>query len=1048
MNARLLLWGLLLFGGISLNAQNGNSSDLLELEVEGWYRYTGSEKLNAQAFLQRYHQTLGLSSVDQLSLQRTSHGLDGSTHLHYQQLHQGIPIEAGELILHLRDNAVYMANGEIIKGFQSQISTQLDENEAFRKALEYFPSDLYRWEAEGKMRPQGSLIFADDQFTKNPQAYSLCWKFDIHSALPEDRNWVYINANNGELDLALSRIHTHDTGTAVTRYSGTRTIYTSFDPSLGKYVLRDSLSGGGIYTFNMENRTNKATAVDFEDDDNYWNNFNAQFNEVAGDAHWGAERVYSYFKNRYNYLSYDNQDSPLLSYVHFDSSFVNAFWNGQEMTYGDGNGTATTPLVSLDVVAHEIAHGITEYTANLIYQGEAGALNESFSDIFGAALEFEFDSAGGDWKIGEDFLNTGNGIRNMRNPSLFNHPDTYLGTDWGFGLFFDNGWVHFNSGVQNYWYYLLSDGDSGINDNNQGYDVEGIGFEKATDISFQNLDNYLTRFSDHHDARMGAIQSAIDLYGTCSNEYIQTRNAWYAAGVGEPTGTIDLSIDDILLPERDCSFSSSEIVNIGIRNNSCSQSIPAGATINIDYSINNGTVHSSSLNLTSALGAGNVIYFQHPQSADLSAVGAYDILATISYSADSLDYNNSLEKRVRQMTYQNADWNLVEIISPVSGCELDANTLFEVSAVFLGCDSLAMGTSIDLDFTNLGNSQSSNTSLGTTVHYGDTIVLSFPSNVDLSARGANSFNFTLNFSGDPSQANNRIFNHRVLKPYELLGGKIGFEDFAYIDSLVVRQGPNNGNRRNSVASVGNRGLEIVGGPLVNYPDPFEVPRNDTVVWDVNPDFRSTFCTCVDASNETNLHLSFDLKQAYNRLIRRLRSEPSNSPHTSSLRILADGQQISPTFTPLTLSSDTFRTHLVDLNNFAGRYFELCFETHLMVDARTNNVTGDGDIINLDNIFLSNIDVGLNEEGRSQTVALKLYPNPNKGNFKLNLKDADAGTYRLWLQDVQGRILLRRNIETQTGAQTWEFDTKLSVGTYFLMVQMPNGDVQNVRMLVQ
>lgn len=1046
MNVRSILWSMALLFPLGLMSQSNAHPDLKPFENVEAYTYVGDESLSAEAFLQKFWSQLGLGPQDDLVLERVSKGLDGSEHLHYRQTYNGHIILAGELKLHLRNDAVYFVNGRIIRDLKANPQPQLSELDAFRLALQYFPSAVYAWEAQQKDRPAGELYWANRNFSDKGSDQRLTWRFDIHSYGPEERNWVYINAASGKLELALSRIHSSDTGTAVTKYSGTRTIYTSFDSDSSKYVLHDSLTGGGIFTYNMQKRTNKGSAVDFYDNDNHWNNFNANFDEVAGDAHWGTERVYHYFKDNFNRLSYDDLNSPLESYVHYDSNYVNAFWNGQHMTYGDGNGIASTPLISLDVVAHEIAHGVTSNSAQLIYQGEAGALNESFSDIFGAAIEFAYDSAGGDWKIGEDFLNTGSGIRNMRRPELFNHPNTYLGTDWGTGLFFDNGWVHFNSGVQNYWYYLLSDGDTGVNDNFEAYDIEGLGFQPAAGISYHNLVNYLGRWSDHEEARAFAMQSAIDLYGPCSNEFIQTTNAWYAAGVGEPTGTIDLSLDGLEFPARDCHLSANEQVIFVVRNNSCSQSIPAGATLSLSYSLNGGPLQTMSTSLTNALPVDSVFYIVHTNTADLSMVGNYDFTATVSYASDTLEYNNSLEQRVRQETYQNAEWKLIEVINPLSGCELEANTIIQLQAVFLGCDSLSAGTSIDLDYSSNGsNGPTLSHALTQAVHYADTLILDFASSEDLSARGNYSFNFTLNYPGDPTSTNNRIFNHRVLKPYELLGGKISFEDFAYADSLIVRQGINNGSRRNGVASIGNRGFEIVGGPLVNYASPFEVPRNDTV-WEVNSSFRSTYCTCVDASNEGALSLNFDLRQSYTNLIRRLRSEPSNTPYSSSLRVLANDSAVSGTFLAQSLNADTFQLQTVNLDAYAGQYFELCFETHLMVDARTNNVTGDGDIINLDNIYLSSSKVSLKETKLPSELAL--FPNPSKGAFRLKWTDAKAGAYDLMIMDSQARIVDRRRIETQAGAQEWNFQTELSNGLYFVHINKPDGEVITKDLLVQ
>jgi len=208
------------------------------------------------------------------------------------------------------------------------------------------------------------------------------------------------------------------------------------------------------------------------------------------------------------------------------------------MTYGDGDGVNFTPLVCLDVVGHEITHGVTQYSANLRYLGESGALNESFSDIFGNEVEFAKEgvpgSGTGNWRMGEDITPSGLGIRNMQNPNEFNDPDTYLGTYWVTTGSGDAGGVHTNSGVQNFWFYLLCEGGSGTNDHGNAYNVSAIGFTKAAAIAYRNLTVYLTPSSNYYAARVGAINSAIDLYGAGSPEVQAVMDAWDAVGVYAP----------------------------------------------------------------------------------------------------------------------------------------------------------------------------------------------------------------------------------------------------------------------------------------------------------------------------------------------------------------------------------------------------------------------------------------------------------------------------------------------------------------------------------
>jgi Zn-dependent metalloprotease len=1049
MNIRFtLLVGLSFLTSFSY-AQKSNNEDLKTLEVAGWYRYTGSENIGAEAFLEKFHQEIGLSTDDQLIEKRRSLGMNGSEHIHYQQHHKGVPVEAGDFIVHLRNGAVYLANGEIVSDINQSSLPTLNEAAAFAKALENKPANLYAWQTNEGNRPLGELFFIDDQFSKSGSNYRLSWKFDVFSFEPYDRNWVYINAQTGALEHSLTRIHTHDTATAETKYHSTQTIYTSFDSDSSKYVLRDSLTGGGFFTYNMQQRTLKSTAVDFYDDDNYWNNFNAQLDEAATDAHWGAERVYTYFKQHYNRLSYDDNNSPFISYVHFDSAYFNAFWNGQEMTYGDGNGTTTTPLTPIDIVAHEITHGITQFTAGLIYQGEAGALNESFSDIFGAAIEFAYDSANGDWKMGEDvFVSNNNGIRNLRNPSLFSHPDTYQGANWNAGLFIDNGYVHSHSGVQNHWYYLLSDGDFGTNDNGDAFSIKGIGYQKAADIAYQNLSNYLTRFSDHDDARMGAMQAAIDLFGLCSEEYIQCTNAWYAVGVGAPTGDLDLSLDLLEIPARACSMTSSEDIIFGIRNSSCNRSFLATDSIELNYRINGGAMQTAKMVLGQNLAPNATINLVHPITADFSAIANYTVNATFNFVGDTLVYNNGLNQITRNRSYQNHDWKLHSILSPISGCDLSDSTQITVEVIFYGCDSATVGQVLNLNYQELGGTVQTTTGpLPKTLHYGDTARLSFPATLNLEARGVYRHTFEIIEPLDPETNNNRIANYASRKPFDLIGGLISFEGFDFVDSLLILHPPMSSGRRANESTIGSKGYEIVGGGLINYGLDFTVPRSDSAVWSSNEAFRSTLCTCIDAENEGALQLRFDLRQSYNDLIRRLRSESSSTPYSSSLRVLVNGQSASATFIPSTNNDTTWKAISVNLDTYAGTYFELCLETHTMLNPRTNSITNFGDAIFLDNIRIDNSGISISEESHPETFAIKVYPNPSNGNFTISLDNAEAGTYKISLQDAMGRSVYSKNISTQEGAQMWDFHSVLAPGTYFILVQNPQGFAYSEQLII-
>ena len=359
--------------------------------------------------------------------------------------------------------------------------------------------------------------------------HSLVYAMDVYADEPLSRQVIYVDAHTNQVVGTENKIHTADSnGIANTVYSGNKPIVADYFAS--QFRLRESGRGNGIQTFNLNNTSNYGGAVDFIDLDNVWNN-TANQDQYAGDAHWGAEMTYDYFWQIHNRNSIDGNGFTLKSYMHYNTNYNNAFWDGQRMTYGDGNGTTFTPLTAIDITAHEIAHGLTSNTSNLVYSNESGALNESFSDIFGVSVESFANNNTLNWIIGEDATPNGNGIRSMSNPNAFADPDTYLGTNYYTGTQ-DNGGVHTNSGVQNFWYYLLTVGGTGTNDLNNAYNVTGLGLLDASKIAFRNNTFYLTPNSDYADARFYAIQSAIDIFGVCSPEVMSTTNAWYAVGVG------------------------------------------------------------------------------------------------------------------------------------------------------------------------------------------------------------------------------------------------------------------------------------------------------------------------------------------------------------------------------------------------------------------------------------------------------------------------------------------------------------------------------------
>ncbi len=468
----------------------------------------------------------------------------GQKHLRFQVVYKNHPIDGSTITAHLEGGNLKSIDAALFD-MPAEGRIGLSPEEAIDKALLAKPASPYIWEIPGEEAlikdlqhneratyyPNPVLSWFPKNAAEPGGEWVLCYTFKIYGIEPLFHDQVYLHASTGELLFSENLIHDINiTGTAITRYSGTRTIHVD-SMSNGLFRLRDSSLGAKIETYDLNRSTNYSNAVDFIDSNNTWNNVDTLQDEVATDAHWGAEKTYRYFLDNFGRQSFDNQGAAIRSYVHYSNNYNNAFWNGYVMTYGDGNGTTFTPLTSLDVCGHEIGHAVTTHTANLIYQNESGALNESFSDIFGNSIEFE-NKSNADWKIGEDITPNGSGLRNMQKPKVKGDPDTYKGQYW-YGGTGDNGGVHTNSGVQNFWYYLLCDGDTGTNDNQEFFSVDSLGQAIAQQITYRSLSTYLSRFSNYADARYFSILAAKDLYGACSREVIATTNAWHAAGVGD-----------------------------------------------------------------------------------------------------------------------------------------------------------------------------------------------------------------------------------------------------------------------------------------------------------------------------------------------------------------------------------------------------------------------------------------------------------------------------------------------------------------------------------
>jgi bacillolysin len=513
---------------------------------------TTQEPLPASQKIETLRTYLKLEPDDKLkSIQMRKDAL-GFEHEKFQQYYKGLKVEYGSYNVHTKANIINSINGHIIPVKNLNTRPKISERQALKRALDYVDAQTYMWEGEVILKnnhggqesyyPEGELVIVENfrAQIKEERKPVLAYKFNIYAKEPLSRAYIYVNAHSGEIvhENAIIK-HATTSGTAESRYSGSRSIQT--DSYNGSYRLRDYSRGNGIETYDLNWNTSYTAGVDFVDNDNDWTAAewnNANKDNAALDAHWGAQMTYDYFLNTHNRNSWDGNGAKIKSYVHYDLNYENAFWNGSAMTFGDGDNDFDA-LTSLDVVAHEFGHGLCDKTANLVYQKESGALNEGFSDIWGACVEYYAAPEKNNWLIGEEITLRSAAMRSLSKPKFLGQPDTYKGEKWVNtdcipSRSNDYCGVHTNSGVLNYWFYLLAEGQDGINDLGNSYSVSAIGIEEAARIAYRLESVYLTAYSNYADAREYGIQAAIDLFGEGSPQHVTTVNAWHAVGLGDP----------------------------------------------------------------------------------------------------------------------------------------------------------------------------------------------------------------------------------------------------------------------------------------------------------------------------------------------------------------------------------------------------------------------------------------------------------------------------------------------------------------------------------
>ncbi len=482
-------------------------------------------------FFEDYKELFKMSNpVEELSVRNVQTDNLGMTFVKMRQSVNGISVFGREMVVHLNNNhEIYAVNGEFFPEVKVESTVpSVSPDLAIAAAKSNIGSAVYRWDTVfEKMLPTGKSWTPTAELTiyEHEKQFRLVYQTMIAIEEPEPANWVYfVDAKTGTVLHRYNDLKSTDAlGTGNSLYRGSVSINTN-QTSPTNFEMKDNPRN--LWTYDNNNRGDQSLpGTLFIDSDNNWGNGTSSNRQSAGvDAHWGAAVTYDYYSSNHNRQSVDGNDLRITSSVHYKRNLVNAYWNGAQMLYGDGDGVTATPLVDLDVVAHELTHGVTQYSANLIYQNQSGALNESVSDIFAMLIDQN------DYTIGEDsWLASPGYLRSMSDPTLAGQPkhmEDYVNTTS------DNGGVHTNSGIPNFAAYLMTAGGSGKYPTPV---VVSLGRTKVGDIWYLALTGgYMTASTNFAGARTATVTAATVLYGASSTEVQAVKNAWTAVGVNEP----------------------------------------------------------------------------------------------------------------------------------------------------------------------------------------------------------------------------------------------------------------------------------------------------------------------------------------------------------------------------------------------------------------------------------------------------------------------------------------------------------------------------------
>jgi Zn-dependent metalloprotease len=484
----------------------------------------------------------------EFALKRIDPDALGFHHVRLRQVDHGRPVFGGEVTVHFNSaGQPYQVSGHYVPDVPAGLVSKIGADEAVHRAQQDLKDASRR---NGILaEPPAEVIFALQSEPRLAYAVTL-----VSRELVFGRGrWRYwIDAQDGTVLLrfdeseAIAPPTSHGTnvllrGRILAGEGGQATALTGWREDTGFHYLHNEDRRWFVYNVASEGWPDAGTYAYRVTND--WGDSDPVEMSLARNF----DAVQRYFRDVHGRSSFDGSNAFVRVNAHAGVNLVDAYWDAdrEQFFFGDGDGVEAESLAVLDICAHEYTHALNGHSAGLVFVNESGALSESFADILGACVEFHVqpdgrgfypDKAAGtaDWLAGEDAWRSTVALRDLRNPhnpatvgAGNEQPSRYRGTFWYDGPG-DNGGVHFNSGVHNFFFYLLSEGGSGDNDGIP-YQVSGLGISNAARLAYRALTVYCTPHTEYHAVRGAWISAALDLD---TNWVASVSAAWTAVGVG------------------------------------------------------------------------------------------------------------------------------------------------------------------------------------------------------------------------------------------------------------------------------------------------------------------------------------------------------------------------------------------------------------------------------------------------------------------------------------------------------------------------------------